>query len=42
MKSGLEGRNNEQSYLSEGDSILVSMKSGLEGRNNLVSAMVVG
>ena len=36
MKSGLEGRNNEQMPVDRLEMVgIVSMKSGLEGRNNL-------
>ena len=34
MKSGLEGRNNDDSNVWMLQALLVSMKSGLEGRNN--------
>ena len=34
MKSGLEGRNNENCEGGVVDYDIVSMKSGLEGRNN--------
>ena len=34
MKSGLEGRNNEETKLHHDVYLRVSMKSGLEGRNN--------
>ena len=36
MKSGLEGRNNEQALVGCPGELRVSMKSGLEGRNNMV------
>ena len=34
MKSGLEGRNNEDIGREQRKAVEVSMKSGLEGRNN--------
>ena len=40
MKSGLEGRNNNDNLAVTEDNFGVSMKSGLEGRNNALTAPV--
>ena len=41
MKSGLEGRNNEQEEIKQAVDWAVSMKSGLEGRNNTMLSLIM-